>query len=591
MFVQRKARRRQIDSPRDFKSANSNPNNQLANLTQTALCFTTTPQSVIMNSFLTAAVQGRASTENGAKAYASTGSALADQFAKASTFRGRKLADVFADQSRLVGENPVSALRFLFYNRLVTRKVNVLGTEVTATEKVQSGQGQRDESFKRYLWYAQNQSSVFYNNLWLMLTVGGFRDMWDLMVLAKEEGIKLDREKMYATYTELAQFSDLSKKFMPTLRPAKQQVTKRSQLRNLFGREYRDFLNITNGQYRQVKESGTAHEWQQMIGRKQLSKLNFGRIPGKALTLLTKGKFLVNQKMEDSYQSWIESQPVAKFTGYAYELLLAYQALGVKTTKHLLTTINKQFDGLIALAKQNNDGVGITGNVWCALDTSGSMSSMATGSSTVRAIDICKSLGIYFSTLNTGAFHKNVIMFDSSSKVKQLAGNFTDMVNQIPANAMGSTNFQSVVAEIIRIRTANPGIPVNDFPQTLVVVSDMQFNPANTNGWGSSYGRGNGIDYTNHELAVAKLSQHFPKEFMENFKFIWWDVTARETGNVPARLQDLNTYVYSGFDGSVITMLLGGEGVKVNGVVKKNPSMAEMIQATLDQEILTMAQA
>ena len=40
-------------------------------------------------------------------------------------------------------------------------------------------------------------------------------------------------------------------------------------------------------------------------------------------------------------------------------------------------------------------------------------------------MNVCMSLGIYFSTLNEGAFHKNVIMFDSTSRVKQLSGSFT----------------------------------------------------------------------------------------------------------------------------------------------------------------------
>ena len=140
----------------------------------------------------------------------------------------------------------------------------------------------------------------------------------------------------------------------------------------------------------------------------------------------------------------------------------------------------QQFDNLILTGKKN--GGAITGNVWCALDTSGSMSSQIPGSD-VTALDVCKSLGIYFSTLNEGAFHKNVIMFDSTSRVKQLSGSFSEMWDQIPYDAMGSTNFQSVVDEIVRIRTKNPNIPLSDYPKTLLVVSDMQFNPSNSWSW------------------------------------------------------------------------------------------------------------
>lgn len=549
------------------------------------------PVREMSNAFLTSANKGVTSTENGAKAYRSTGSALADQFSKASTYRGRAFKDVFRDQSVLNGEDKFLGLAFMMYNRMVTRKVNVLGDEPTQTDKVQSGQGQRDESFKRFLWYAQNNPEVFYDNLWFIITVGSFRDMWDIMVMAKEEGIKLDRARMYAIYTELAQHSDLSKKFLPTLRPADKQITKRSKMRNMFGREYRDFLGITNSQYRRLKESGTAHEWQKLIARKEMKALNFGRIPGKALANMTKGKFLQNQGLEKVYLDWLDSQPTAKFTGYVYELYQTYKNAGHAANRVLINTVNKQFDGLIALAKQNEGG--INGNVWCALDTSGSMGSPVSGANGLSAFDVCLSLGIYFAALNQGAFHKNVIMFDDKSTVKQLQGNFTDMVSQVPHGSMGGTNFLSVIAEIIRIRQANPGIPLSDYPQTLLVVSDMQFNPAGDGSWNSSFRssfQSNNMSgrKTNHEAAIERLATVFPQEFVDGFKFIWWDVTSRTTGNVPSTLSDQNTYVFSGFDGSIVTLLLGGEGVKVNGEIKKNPTMEEMIQATLDQEIFSL---
>lgn len=570
--------------------------------------------NIMDNQFLTAAINGPydrynvTTTANGAKAYRTAGSELSDQFSAASGYRGRSLDTIFLSQEALVKEEPLSALQFVFYNRLITRKVKLVeeaGEEGSTTDKVQYGQGQRDESFKRFLWYAEFQPAVFYKNLWLMLTVGSMKDFWDLMLLADKSQVNLDHKQMYEVYTnfmELYQYTDLCKKYLPTIRPLSKQTTGHTKMRNILAHQYCKYVGITTQQYRQIKASGTAHQWQQLISRKKGKDINFSLIPGKALTLLVSGKFLANHELDDSYMQWIDAQPVAKFTGYPYELLVAYNK--ARSNKALIHTVDKQFEGLIKLAKENNENQGIVNNVWCALDTSGSMSTFVANSNKVQAIDVAKSLAIYFSTLNTGAFHKNVIMFDDTSTVKQLNGSFTEMVNQIPDDAMGGTNFQSVIDEIIRIRVEKPKIPLSNFPQTLIVVSDMQFNPAY-----SRYYSGYTESDTNHEVAVKKMSQHFPADFMKGFKFVWWCVEGGDNDsyeetdfpdsasfnsykennfNVASRLEDLGTYLYSGFDGAVITKLLGGNTIKEYGVAQEVPSMHQVIHDALNQEVLSL---
>ena len=57
-----------------------------------------------------------------------------------------------------------------------------------------------------------------------------------------------------------------------------------------------------------------------MISKRLFDQINFDTIHGRALAQLVGGKFLKNQGLESKYQQWIESKPVAKFTGYVYEL-------------------------------------------------------------------------------------------------------------------------------------------------------------------------------------------------------------------------------------------------------------------------------
>ena len=132
-------------------------------------------------------------SENGAKTYVTTSSALVDQFGKAGNFRHRDLHEVFSDQAKIWGEDAESALRFPFYLRLVTRKVKV--NPKNETEKVQNGQGARDESFKRLLWIAKEHPSDFYDNIWVLPLVGSWKDLWTLMFYDVKENIKCLNQK------------------------------------------------------------------------------------------------------------------------------------------------------------------------------------------------------------------------------------------------------------------------------------------------------------------------------------------------------------------------------------------------------------
>lgn len=546
------------------------------------------------NSFVAAATYGAgtSTTWNGAKSYTSIGTPLLDQFAKAGLYRGRDIDEVFADQSALWASDADSALRFPFYLRMITRKDKSFnGNE---TETVQKGQGARDEAFKRLLWIAKYQPEVFYKNLWVLPIVGSWKDLWVMLsmddTLKKDVFFKLIAEGINDEYHR-----DLVKKYLPRIRSNNKCKTEWAKKTNTLAKEFANFVGWSPVEYRKFKATGKAHEFQRYICAGLYDKLNFNTIPGKALLNLVSGKFLDSHNLNDRYMEWLMKQPVAKFNGYPYELaikMLPYRRSAWRSTPvpaALKVTLDKQFDNLIATAKEGNGS--IKGNVWCALDTSGSMTCPVSRSSAVTAFDVCVGLGIYFSTLNEGAFHKNVIMFDDNSEVLQLHGNFTDMYQQITSrkDAMGSTNYQSVIDEIIRIRKENPTLPLEDYPSTLVVVSDMQFNISGRLTWYNVNEEFNAVEWeTNYETTKRKLSEAFPQEWVDNFKIVWWHVNGA-TKDFPSNMDCGGAYNIAGFDGSVITMLLGGEE-KVDPETEKRvmPTQEELIDKALHQEVLEM---
>ena len=528
-----------------------------------------------------------ARTENGALSYASIGTELLNQFAKAGTYRGRNLNDVFVQQAALWAENPEDALKFPFYLRMVTRKTKMFDAE---TETVQRGQGARDEAFKRLLWFAKYHPEVFYKNLWVLPLVGSWKDLW--VLLSMDDSLnKKEFFKVMAMGINNDYHRDLVKKYMPRIRANKLCNTDWAKKTNRLAKEFCNFVGWTAKDYRTFKSTGKAHEFQRVICARLYDNLNFKAIPGKALLNLVSGNFLQKHSLEEKYLSWVKTQPVAKFNGYPYELAMkclpyrkTYWGSGRPMPAALKFTLDKQFANLIEAAKSDNGA--IKGNVWCALDTSGSMTSLVSANSNVTAFDVAVGLGIYFSTLNEGAFHKNVIMFDNTSEVLQLNGEFTDMYHQITSrrDAMGGTNFQSVIDEIVRIRKKNLNIPLEDYPETLLVVSDMQFNPSNSY-WG--YTPNPEMEATNYEAAKNKLKAVFPAEWVENFKIVWWHVHGRTT-DFPSNMDCGGTYNFSGFDGSIIKLLLGGD-VNENKNTK-DVTMQDIINEAFNQEVLQLVQ-
>lgn len=541
---------------------------------------------MVTNSFVREATMGtNARTENGALSYSSIGTELLDQFAKAGTYRGRNINDVFAQQSALWVENPEDALKFPFYLRMITRKTKMFDAE---TETVQRGQGARDEAFKRLLWIANYHPEVFYKNLWVLPLVGSWKDLW--VLLSMDDSLnKKEFFKVMAMGINNDYHRELVKKYMPRIRANKLCNTEWAKKTNRLAKEFCNFVGWTAKDYRIFKSTGKAHEFQRIICARLYDNLNFKTIPGKALLNLVSGNFLQKHGLEEKYMTWLKTQPVAKFNGYPYELAMKmypyrgrYYGSCIPMPATLKFTLDKQFANLIETAK--SDGGAIKGNVWCALDTSGSMTSPISRNSNTSAFDVAVGLGIYFSTLNEGAFHKNVIMFDNTSEVIHLKGDFTDMYQQITSrrDAMGGTNFQSVIDEIVRIRKKNPNIPLEDYPTTLLVVSDMQFN-STADYWTTPTPED---DATNYEEAKAKLSKVFPKEWVNDFKFVWWHVNGRTT-DFPSNMDCGGTYNFSGFDGSVISYLLGENTTTPTGE-KKTPSMEDIIKDVFSQETLSL---
>lgn len=528
---------------------------------------------------------------NGALKYSTSGDAFVDNFALIANFKApRDYAEVSKDMYKLWSINPKKCLQLAVYIRLITRETQIALPGETVTLDVQRGQGLKNEGIMRMLWLAIHHKPTFMANMPYFIAAGSWKDVFEMMSLDLQyhgwKGRKLDWNFMRNTILSgLANpsTSELVKKYLPTIRSVKECKTVESQARTIIGqylasciygkkksKEKESDSRAAQRKYRRIKRSGTAHKWQQLISQKNLLELDFNTIHGRALSLLVGSKFLKNHGLIEKYQKWIASKPVAKYTGYVFEL---FQPLGNsyrinRLPEYQEMTINKQFDGLVETGKQN---LRPDNKLLVVRDISSSMTSCGRGTN-MSAYAIAKSMALYFSTMFDGPFKDAYATFSDTCKLCKWQGKtaIEKWANDTDSN-FGSTNFQAVAEMLVKIRK---NVPESEFPTGVLCISDGDFN------WC-------GVNESNfNKFRKTLLSGGFSKDFVENFKLILWDIPNSYYGNsTRAKFEDFadapNNFYISGYDPAAVAFIMGTEQRQVT---PKNAS--ELFIAAMDQDLL-----
>ncbi|MFO0931023.1 MAG: DUF2828 family protein, partial [Gemmataceae bacterium] len=346
------------------------------------------------------------------------------------------------------------------------------------------------------------------------------------------------RDRVYALVRDNLD-DPLLRKYLPQIRSTGCVRSERDLARSDWAKGLCRFLGIRPQEYRQLKAAGTAHRFQQLMGRNEWDQIAFKEVPGRAMLHLISRRGhnpltpFERHGQTERLRDWVLNEKTVKFTGYPFELTRAASRRR-KPTPLQQAIYDRQFETILEPMRGHQ-----LGNVLCALDTSGSMAAAVAGKTT--AYDVCVSLGLVFSSLNVGLFQNAVVAFDSTSRLIRLNGTFCERLHQVESmeTAWGSTNFQSVIDLLVQTRRQHPTTPVAEFPSTLLVVSDMQFNPVDGNA------------QTNYERAMARLR----KAKLGDMRIIWWFVNGEAT-DFPARMDDRGVFLIGGFDPTNLKALL-----------------------------------
>lgn len=544
------------------------------------------------NSFINASLKESAKIINpqGSVKLKTTNNDFVDQFGNVTNYKKpRTYKEINNDMTLLWSQNKLLTLCFVFYLRMITRVVSLFNG--VKTKQSQRGQGLKHEGIFRMLWIYNNAPDTFWKNITLFISIGSWKDIitmlsYDLQYNGwKNKVLDWDKfGKLILAGLENPNTSELLKKYLPQIKSNNSCKTLESQADNiiakwicslLFGGKTQEDNYKNYRSYRKLKSSGTAHEWQQLISKREMFKIDFNTIHGRALSQLVSSNFLKNHGLEKKYEEWISSKPVAKYTGYVYEL---FSILGTdksdnsyKLKEYQKDTINKQFLQLVETGK-NGMKKGINGLI-VTIDSSSSMNALVPGTK-VSAYSVAKSMALYFSYLLEGYFSNYFLEFSRDTNLKQWKGNtpIDKFVNE-KSDIIGNTNFRSIATHFRKI--LKQGVKESEFPTGILCVSDGCFDGNNKKSQSSNF-----------KALLSDLENYgFSKNFINNFKVILWDIPNNYYGSTQTSFEEFancpNLYHISGLDPAGIAFLTG-----IEGQTNTPKNSEELFLAAMNQEIL-----
>jgi len=478
-------------------------------------------------------------TENGALTYKSTLDGLLDLFALGGAYRTRTDADVINLFMKAFDEEPVYAMKCLFYLR-----------------DVRGGQGER--RFFRVVtkYLAREYTESMRPNLQYVPEFGRWDDLYVFVGTPLEQDAFKLMHKQLALDVQCKTPSLLAKWLKSENTSSLDSRKLADKTRKYFGmnhKEYRKTLSILRERIRVLERLMSAGRW---------DEIEFDKIPSRA-GMIYRNAFarhdierMKSEKAVQSYEDFAKDKntKVNAKALYPYEVVKEAMRFGhwggyfggrksgdLDDTERLM--VNKYWENLADYFK------GCTFNGICVADTSGSMYG--------DPLAVALSIAMYCAERNRGAFADHFFTFSDRPTFIEVTGvDFVDKVNRMAqADWDGSTNVEAVFDQMLRIAKQNH-CSQDEIPASVIIVSDMEFNACTcSNGterdrWG--YMRHAGVSETLFETIEKRWNAAGYK--MPNLVF--WNVQARQD-NIPMRVSGHVSYV-SGFSPVIFEQVLKG---------------------------------
>ena len=464
-----------------------------------------------MNSLINAIEnkQNVTTTENGAVALKSTLKYTVDFFGLGAALRTREDDDVISLFSKAFAEDPLVAVKTLFYTR-----------------DARSGQGERKTFRTIFNWLSKEYPEVAVKNLKNVVEFGRWDDLYctrgtnvwrkNVLPMIWSEWFKNGTPSLFW-------------KWMPSNNTSSKEArTIAEEIRSFIGispREYRKTLSAKRAELDVVERKMCSNNW---------SDINYKGVPSKA-ALNYKDAFTKHDHVR--YAQYIEDVKSGKTTINA-GTLYPYDIVEKCFVGDDSATLDVLWNNLPDYT--NND----TSNGLVIGDVSGSMSG--------RPLAVSISLALYISERNKGQFKDFFMTFSEKPSLQKVVGNnIRERVTNLAKADWGmSTDLESVFNLILEMATEN-NVPQSEMPTKLYLITDMEFNEA--------------LKFPDITL-FQNIDVAYKTAGYERPELVFWDVNARNT-HFPVKFDQVGTCLVSGCSPSILTSLLSGKIISAEQVM------------------------
>lgn len=448
-------------------------------------------------------------TQNGALTRSTSKSALVDMFAMGGSMRTRQDSEIINMFSKALKEDPRLAMKCLFYIR-----------------DCRGGLGEKRFFRVATRWLLDNYKNAPKTELIkLMSYYGSWKDVFEVMT--SEEYVEFisavfKRDIMEKTPT-------LLEKYMPSIGgSSNKEAEKIAKYMEITPKQYRKALSALRAKLGVVEQKMCAKDW---------NGINYEHVPSKAMLNYTNAFKKHDTNRFDSYIDKVQSGK-AKINAsvlYPYEI---YKRLNERKIQ------DKEATALWNNLPDYTNGK----NAIVMADVSGSM---ACNGGLPMAVSV--SLALYFAERNKGKFHGSFMTFSGNPSVEQVKGSTLEqkMNNISRANWGMNTDLIKAFETILSI-CVSERVPQEEMPETIYVISDMEFDVATSNnGW--RYRENN---HTIPEMSVTNYTAIKDRYTSAGYtipKIVFWNVNSRQN-NLPVSKDELNTVLVSGSSPSVFKL-------------------------------------
>ncbi len=455
-------------------------------------------------------------TENGAVTNESTMSDCLDLFATIGAIRTAEDQEIIKRFVRAYTEDADIAMKILFFGR-----------------DVRGGLGERRVFRVITNWLAENRAESLRKNIEMIPEFGRFDDLVSLLGTACEkDALHTIRKQLEADLASDAEVSLLAK-WLPSVNASNSETVRKAKC-------VARYLGMSDAVYRKtlVELRKKIHIIENNLREKDYS-FDYSKQPSKAMFKYRKA-FLRNDG--ERYNAFLEAVSNGEKLLHAdtlapYEIVrsaLDANCLGFNSrlTAGEKASLNASWESLPNFC----DGR----NALAVVDTSGSMYLY----DNALPAAVAMSLGLYFGEHNTGIFHNHFIEFSARPQLIEIKGKtFAERLEYLCSfDEVADTNVEAVFNLILDAAVRNH-VPQEELPETLYLISDMEFNSCV---WNASMS-----NFENAKQRFAEYGYKLPQ-------IVFWNVASRNS-NQPVTKNEQGVALVSGCTPRLFSMVASGE--------------------------------